>query len=100
MKLLKIIFIISILNFVLACTNTSTHPLLRQQADLMATEIRVNIYVADDIQEARINNYPLKNGTNYIKVPFGKHILYWSKKGVTNTKELEVSKVNNKFLLY
>lgn len=100
MKLLKILYIVFIFSTLIACTNTSTHPLLRQQADLMATEVRVSIYVADDIQAARINDFPLKSGTNYIKVPSGRHVLFWSKKGVNNSRELEVNKVNNKFLIH
>lgn len=101
MKLLKYSLFIVIMIFSLsACTNSSNHPLLRQQADLMATEIRVNIYLADDIQSARINSFPLSAGTNYIKVPVGNHIIYWSKKGKTYTKEVEISKTENKFIIY
>lgn len=101
MKLIRYVLFIIVIMFVCsACTNTSNHPLLRQQADLMATEIRVNIYLSDDIQSARINNFPLKIGTNYIKVPVGTHVLYWSKKGKTYTREVEISKTENKFIVY
>lgn len=100
-KIIKYTLVTTMLLFTFtACINASTHPILRNQADLMATEIRVNIYISDDIQSARINNFPLKAGSNYIKVPVGTHILYWSKKGVTHTKKIDVTRANDRFIIF
>ena len=83
-----------------SCTGTTTHPIVKNRNALMATEVRINIYIADDITQARIDNYALKAGNNYIKVPIGTHILYWNKQGVNHTKEIIVENNENKFILF
>ncbi len=101
MKFVKnIIFSLVLIFSFGACVNVSTHPILRHQQDLMATEVRVNIYVSDDIQSARINNFPLKVGPNYLKVPVGSSVLYWSKKGKTYSRSIEVNKSSDQFLIF
>ncbi len=101
MKFIKNIIISILLIFAFgACVNVSTHPILRHQKDLMATEVRVNIYVSDDIQSARINNFSLKAGSNYLKVPIGTSILYWSKKGKTYSRSIDVNKSSDQFLIF
>ena len=83
-----------------SCTRTTTHPIVKNRNALMATEVRINIYVADDITQSRIDNFALVAGNNYIKVPIGTHILYWNKQGVNHTKEISVESSENKFILF
>ncbi len=86
--------------FLISCSNTTVHPIAKNRKALMATEVRINIYVSDDISQARINNYPLKAGNNYIKVPIGTHVLYWNKKGSNNNRNIIVDSNENKFILF
>ena len=99
MKKLFFILLISSIFFT-ACSSTSLHPIVKSRKELMATEVRINIYVSDDISQARVDNYPLKSGNNYIKVPVGTHILYWNKKGNNNSREVIVDSNENKFILF
>ena len=93
-------FLILLTIFLISCSNTTVHPIAKNRKALMATEVRINIYVSDDISQARIDNYPLKAGNNYIKVPIGTHVLYWNKKGSNNTRNIIVDSNENKFILF
>ena len=53
-----------------------------------------------NITQGRIDNYPLEQGNNYLKVPAGTHILYWNKEGVNHSREITISSQNNKFILF
>ena len=99
-KFVSLIFLIILSTFIVSCSSTSVHPIAKNRKALMATEVRINIYVSDDISQARINNYPLRAGNNYIKVPIGTHILYWNKKGTNNTRSIIVDSNENKFILF
>jgi len=97
-----ILLLITILSFLFltSCSNTSVHPIVKNRKALTATEVRINIFVSDDISQSRIDNYPLKQGNNYIKVPVGTHILYWNKKGTNHTREIIIDSNENKFILF
>ena len=36
--------------FLISCSNTTVHPIAKNRKALMATEVRINIYVSDDIR--------------------------------------------------
>lgn len=99
-KLSLLIILLAILFLLSSCTGASTHPIIKNRNALMATEVRINIYVADNITQSRIDNFALTTGNNYIKVPAGTHILYWNKQGVNHSKEITVDSNENKFILF
>ena len=99
-KILHLSIFSIFLIFMTSCNNTSVHPIIKNRNALIATEIRINIYISDDISQAKIDNYPLSSGNNYIKVPMGTHTLFWNKKGENNTKEILINSHENKFILF
>ena len=99
-KAIKISIVFALSFFMFSCTGATTHPVVKQRNAIKATEIRINLYVADNITQGRIDNYPLEQGNNYLKVPAGTHILYWNKDGVNHSREITISSQNNKFILF
>lgn len=99
-KIMYFCMLITILFSFSSCSSLITHPIVKNRTALMLTEVRINIYVADDISQSRIDNFSLKAGNNYIKVPIGTHVLYWNKKGVNSTREILVESSENKFILF
>ncbi|TDT67851.1 hypothetical protein EV215_1854 [Hypnocyclicus thermotrophus] len=98
-----ILILILTLSFI-SCTaitsNATTHPIIRERREILNTEIRVQITVADNISTPRLDNYNLRHGTNYLKVPLGIHNLYWSKKGKPYIKEIKITEDNRKFIIF
>lgn len=99
-KLFSLLIFIILAVFLISCSNTSVHPIIKNRKALIATEVRINIYISDDISQSRIDNFPLKAGNNYVKVPVGTHMLYWNKKGTNNTRDIIVDSNENKFILF
>ena len=99
-KLVYMIVIISLSMVLTSCTNYSTHPIVKNRTALINTEVRINIYVSDDIVQSRIDNFSLLAGNNYVKVPVGTHILYWNKKGKNQSREIIIDSSENKFIIF
>lgn len=102
MKIAKIIITTFILLTIMGgCVSTnqgvSRHPVVRDRTQMMSTELRVSIFVADNIDTPRLGNYNLRRGNNYLRVPAGTHVLYWSKKGESYRKSIKVSEENKRF---
>lgn len=96
----KLFFLLLTTLTIVSCSTTTVQPIVKSRKALEATEVRVNIYVADDISQARLDNFPLSAGNNYIKVPLGTHILYWNKKGSNHTRDIIIDSNENKFILF
>lgn len=104
---LSIVLIITII-ILGGCTSTSgvqyastgRHPVIKDRVDMMSTEIRISIFVADNIDTPRLGNYNLRRGNNYLRVPVGNHILYWSKKGESYRKQIKINDENKRFGIF
>ncbi|MBZ4684034.1 MAG: hypothetical protein JG768_1461 [Fusobacteriales bacterium] len=98
--ILMIVLTLSFISCTTVSPNATMHPIIRERRKIMNTEIRIQIFVADNISTPRLDNYNLRQGNNYLKVPLGTHVLYWSKKGKPYTKEVKITEDNRKFIIF
>lgn len=61
-KAIKISLVFCSFIFYVFMYRGNNDPVVKQRNAIKATEIRINLYVADNITQGRIDNYPLEQG--------------------------------------
>lgn len=85
----KIIFILSLL-FLFSCSSLVNRNGI----------YKINIAVGAEVYNARIDDYPLLNGNNYLKVKQGSHYLFWTEKNKDHSRIIEVNRNSKSFGIY